>query len=174
MRQHRPQPTESLAWRSRTPETAKPETERIVLPSFTPCALAIASASFARRAAPVRRVGGLGRFWALHGAPPPPGGSTGRRCKSARPRGRWVGTRPTSVVRHGRAAPDRRVGVQHLFEALYGTTPPPAVLLVTLQSARPRGVRRTRKQSSGLFSRRTPEHACKGKSEKPANFGVIW
>ena len=40
---------------------------------------------------------------------------------------------------------------------------PTPVLLVTLKSALPRGVRRTRKQSSGLISRRTPEHACEGR-----------
>ena len=40
---------------------------------------------------------------------------------------------------------------------------PPEFCRPTLQSARPRWVRRIRKQSSGLFSRRTPEHACEGR-----------
>ena len=38
-----------------------------------------------------------------------------------------------------RAAPDRRVGEPRLFYALYGSTPPTAILGETWQSARPRG-----------------------------------
>ena len=38
-----------------------------------------------------------------------------------------------------RAMPDRRVGKQRLFYAVYGSTHPTEFLLVTLQNARPRG-----------------------------------
>ncbi len=38
-----------------------------------------------------------------------------------------------------RAMPDRRVGKQSQFYAVYGSTSPTEFLLVTLQNARPRG-----------------------------------
>ncbi len=38
-----------------------------------------------------------------------------------------------------RAMPDRRVGRQRQFYAVYGSTSPTEFLLVTLQNARPRG-----------------------------------
>jgi hypothetical protein len=42
-------------------------------------------------------------------------------------------------MHHERARPDRRVGKQHQFYAVYGSTHPTAFLLATLQNARPRG-----------------------------------
>ena len=45
------------------------------------------------------------------------------------------------------------------------------VLLAMLQKRLPEGVSRNKKQSSGLFSRRTPEHACEGRETGGCNIG---
>ncbi len=55
------------------------------------------------------------------------------------------------IQRDERALPDRRVGKQRKFYAVYGSTHPTEFLLVTLQNARPWGRSGIARRASRLF-----------------------